>query len=87
MTNKQVSESIKSLPDEGLGELANFVEYLRFKYQDKTRKGRSRGQVTRLKDLKGILKGYDFSPEDIAQARRELWVGLGREHLLDMAKR
>lgn len=25
----------------------------------------------------GILKGFDFSPEYIAEARKELWVGFG----------
>jgi hypothetical protein len=27
----------------------------------------------------GILEGYDFSPEFIAEARKELWAGFGKE--------
>ena len=87
MTDQQVAESIKSLPEEGQGELASFLEYLRFKYQSQTGKHRSRGKVKQIKDLKGILKGYDFSPELISQVRRETWAGFGRERLMDLPKR
>jgi hypothetical protein len=27
----------------------------------------------------GILQGYDFSPEFIAEARKEMWAGFGKE--------
>jgi hypothetical protein len=27
----------------------------------------------------GILKGFDFSPEYIAEARKELWAGVGAD--------
>jgi hypothetical protein len=29
--------------------------------------------------LKGLLKGYDFSPEFIAEARREMWGNFPRD--------
>ena len=65
-----------------MDELAAFVEYLRYKYQRQAT-SKQPAKVTRLKDLEGILKGYDFSPEFIAEARREMWGNFGREHLLD----
>ncbi len=82
MTSKQVTETIKTLPAESMDELAAFVEYLKYKYQRQSAIKRRR-KMTRLKDLHGILKGYDFSPEKIAEARREMWGNFGREHLLD----
>lgn len=82
MTIQQVAESIKTLPAESMEELAAFVEYLRYKYQHQAPSKES-GKTTRLKDLEGILQGYDFSPEFIAEARREMWGNFGREHLLD----
>ncbi len=87
MSTKQVVETIKTLPDESLNELASFIEYLRFKYQHKARSGKQSIKAVRLRDLKGILKGYDFPPELINQARREMWSGLGREHLLELNER
>ncbi|MDL1896919.1 DUF2281 domain-containing protein [Anaerolineae bacterium CFX7] len=82
MTVKQMNESIKALPPESMEELAVFVQYLQYKYQRQAIRKR-RPKPTRLKDLHGILKGYDFSPEKIAEARREMWGNFGREHLLD----
>ena len=32
-------------------------------------------QSFRLVKLGGLLKGYDFSPEFIAEVRREIWRG------------
>ena len=81
MTVKQVTESIKTLPPEGMDELATFVQYLQYKYQRQDKRKR-RAKTTRLKDLHGILKGYDFSPEKIAEACREMWGNFGRDHLL-----
>jgi hypothetical protein len=35
--------------------------------------------------LKGLLKGYDFSPELIAEARREMWGNFPRDIEFDVA--
>lgn len=80
MTMQQLVKTIETLPPEGVNELENYLEYLRFKYQQKSKRRR---KPLKLKELKGILKGYDFSPEKIAQARREMWGNFGRERLLD----
>jgi hypothetical protein len=82
MTSKQVTDTIKTLPAESMDELAAFVEYLKYKYQRQNAIKRRR-KTTRLKDLEGMLEGYDFSPKFIAEARREMWGNFGREHLLD----
>ncbi|MEZ4767097.1 MAG: hypothetical protein R2844_01560 [Caldilineales bacterium] len=33
--------------------------------------------VAQITKLDGILEGFDFSPEVLAEARRELWSGFG----------
>jgi hypothetical protein len=78
LTLHKVTEVLKNLPEEGQTELASYLEYLRFKYQVKPARTQHAKKV-RLKDLKGILKGYNFSSEVIAQARQEMWGTLGHE--------
>ena len=85
MTARQISEVIKNLPREGQNELANYLDYLRFKYKVKQSRPR-RTKKLHLKDLKGKLKGYDVSRQVIDQTRREVWDNLGREHILDKSK-
>lgn len=85
LTARQISETLKNLPREGQNELANYLDYLRFKYQVKSKRPRRTKKLV-LKDLKGKLKGYDVSRKIIDQTRREVWGNLGREHLLDDIK-
>lgn len=69
---KKIYEQIQTLPEESLLELTRYIEFLRFK----TRKPKAKSRATRplrIVKLEGLLKGYDFSPEFIAEARREMW--------------
>lgn len=85
LTARQISETLKNLPREGQNELANYLEYLRFKYKVKSKRPRHAKKLA-LKDLKGKLKGYDVSGAAIDQTRREIWGKLGREHIFDDTK-
>lgn len=64
------------LPLDSLLDLAKFVEFLRFK-AGLAQPERAKSEVNILDRLDGILAGYDFSPEMLAEARREMWHGFG----------
>lgn len=69
---QKIYKQVQDLPPESLLELDNFIEFLRFKAQA----SRADDQVVpslRIIKLGGILRGYDFSPELLAEARREMW--------------
>ena len=74
---QKIYKQIQDLPEESLVELARYVEFLRFKA--KTSISRRKTKTTKesrplkIVKLEGLLKGYDFSPELIAEARREIW--------------
>jgi hypothetical protein len=61
-------------------ELAKFIEFLRFK-ADKTKPGAEDADERPFRPVKlgGLLEGYDFSPEFIAEARREMWGNFPRD--------
>lgn len=65
---QRIYEQVQTLPEESLLELARYVEFLKFK-ADRRRSKRP----LRIIKLGGILEGYDFSPEMLAEARREIW--------------
>ena len=67
---KSVLEKLAKLPVEKQKEVLEFVESLE-------KKG---GSKTRRHSLKGLWKhlGIEVSPEDIAEARGEMWGGFPR---------
>ncbi len=69
LTVQEIYEEIQQLPPERLSELAIFVDFRRFKSQP----AGEPTQTLRPVRLRGLLRGYDFSPEAVADARRELW--------------
>ena len=75
MFTQKLQQEILELPQESLPELEKFIEFLRFKSKPrKTRKAQEEKlDTTAARSLHGILKGYDFSPEFIAETRREMW--------------
>lgn len=80
VTAQQIYEQIQDLPEESLSDLAKYIEFLRFKaHTTTTDKGAEK--PLRIIKLRGLLKGYDFSPEFIAEARREMWKKFGTEEL------
>jgi len=64
--------AIDTLPDSALVELSQFVEFLQFKAQLEPVETPPFNPV----DFpEGLLSEFDFSPEYIAEARKELWIG------------
>jgi hypothetical protein len=57
---------------------------LRFR-ANRSHEERQVGKPVHIKDLEGILDGYDFSPEFIAEARREMWANFPRDIEFDIA--
>lgn len=70
-----IYEQARRLPPDSLAELAKYVEYLQYKASGQLAQAPANGDV--LRRLDGILEGYDFSPELLAEARQELWRGFG----------
>lgn len=75
-------QTIDRLPENTLLELARFIEFLQFKSQrdvrvndDTATKGEPPFNPVYFPE--GILQGYEFSPEFIADARKELWAAFG----------
>lgn len=71
-TTQQLFEQIKTLPSDSLDELATYVDFLRYKTR-KVEDAQPTETPLRVIKLRGLLKGYDFSPEVLAEARREMW--------------
>jgi len=75
-------QAIDRLPENALIELTRFIEFLQFKSQrdvqvneDTATKGETPFNPVYFPE--GILQGYEFSPEFIADTRKELWAGFG----------
>jgi hypothetical protein len=78
MTYQDIYQQILELPQESLVELAKFIEFLRFKAGESATETKAEKPLRIIK-LGGLLKGYDFSPELIAEARREMWSNFPRD--------
>jgi hypothetical protein len=71
----EIYEQIRNLPQESLGDLAHYIEFLRFKTRSSQSKRGSEASL-RIVKLGGIAKGYNFSPELLAAERRAMWQSL-----------
>ncbi|MEI2688598.1 MAG: hypothetical protein V9H69_02375 [Anaerolineae bacterium] len=71
-TAQHIFEQIETLPSDSLDELATYVDFLRFKAR-KAEDAEPAEKPLRVIKLRGLLKGYDFSPEVLAETRREMW--------------
>ncbi len=73
LTKQQLYKTIDELPPESLSEVAQFLEFLKFK--------QARGQAIpqkRIVKLGGLWKDQpEITEEDIAEARREMWGKFG----------
>jgi hypothetical protein len=72
---QQIYEQARQLPPESLADLVQYVEFLRFKAQSATKETATPAKL-RIVKLRGLFKDYDFSPELLAEARREMWQKL-----------
>ena len=68
VTKEQIVEILDELPPDSLTEVRQFLNFIRFKNRGAT----GDSAVT----LGGLLAGYEFTEEDIQQARREMWGSL-----------
>jgi len=78
VTYQDIYQQIEELPQASLVELAKYIEFLRFK-ADGANKGKQAKKPVHIRDLEGLLEGYDFSPEFIAEARQEMWGNFPRD--------
>ncbi len=78
VTYQDICQQIEELPQASLVELAKYIEFLRFKVGESAT-GTEAEKPLRIIKLGGLLEGYDFSPEFIAEARREMWGNFPRE--------
>ena len=84
VTYQDIYQQILELPQASLVDLAKYVEFLRFKAGESATETKVEKPLRIIK-LKGLLKGYDFSPELIAEARREMWGNFPRDIEFDVA--
>jgi len=73
---QQIYEQALKLPEESLLELRGYLEFLRFKMRAPATESETKApplSTRQIVKLEGLLEGYDFSPEFIAEARREMW--------------
>ncbi|MCP4538808.1 MAG: DUF2281 domain-containing protein, partial [Chloroflexi bacterium] len=75
-------QAIDKLPENTLIELARFIEFLQFKSQRDAQVSddmatKDEPPFNPVYFPEGILQDYEFSPEFIAGARKELWTGFG----------
>ena len=84
VTYQGICQQIEELPQASLAELARFIEFLRFKAgKTKPKAEDADERPFRPVKLGGLLEGYDFSPEFIAEARREMWGNFPRDIEMD----
>jgi hypothetical protein len=69
---QRLHAEIDNLPEESLLELEKFLEFLHFKTMNTSKQTQPFPPLTIIK-LRGILKGSDFSPKLLAEARQEMW--------------
>jgi hypothetical protein len=70
---QKIQQEVLELPQETLPELERFIEFLRFKTKPRKSRKAETNPPLKIVKLGGILEGYDFSPEMLAEARREMW--------------
>jgi len=72
ITVQQIHEQIGSVPAESLSDLADYIEFLRFRVNRVATQPEPSFPL-RIVRLRGLLKEYDFSPELLTEARGDMW--------------
>ena len=75
---EQLIDTIGELPEDSLPELAEFLEFLRFKRE---RVDSGRRPMVEPVVLEGLWKGVRLDEADIDDIRREMWSGFGDRQL------
>jgi hypothetical protein len=73
--SNEIQKALDELPPKDISEVARFINYLKFKAQPSA----DFPLAEKKSKLGGLWKGVEFTEEDIAQARREMWGGSGGE--------
>lgn len=73
-----IYKEAKQLPPASLADLAKYLEFLKFKAEQRQVPEQEAPNLHVVK-LRGLLNGYDVSPEALALARREMWRKLETE--------
>ncbi len=74
---KEIDVSLRELPPEGLIELANFLDYVRFKFK----KSSSASSPYHPIALGGLWKDESIDEKGIDNLRKEMWSGFGDRDL------
>jgi hypothetical protein len=74
---QKIMLSLDSLPPEGLKEVVNFLEYMRFKFQNMSKKSTRYTPIA----LGGLWKGETIDEKDIREVRKEMWHNLENREL------
>ncbi|MGD2086404.1 MAG: hypothetical protein PVH61_09505 [Candidatus Aminicenantes bacterium] len=74
---QKIMVSLDSLPPEGLQEVVNFLEYMRFKFQDISKKSTQYKPIA----LGGLWRGETINEKDIQEVRKEMWQNLENREL------
>jgi hypothetical protein len=69
--------SLSHIPPEGLQEVLNFMDYLRFKFQ----KASTTSTPYLPVKLGGLWKDEKIDEKDIDEIRQEMWKSLGNKEL------
>jgi hypothetical protein len=74
---RRIMLSLDKLPPEGLQEVVNFLEYVRFKFPKKS------ATTTPYRPIVfgGLWKNENIDDKDIDEVRREMWQSLGDRKL------
>ena len=65
VSKEQIIHLLDELPPDSLYEVQQFLDFMRFRSQQQAHEP--------AVAIGGLLEGYRFTAEDIAQARREMW--------------
>ncbi len=79
-TLERIYKEVQELPEESLPELEQYIAFLKFKVSESSQpptESKKPLSTDTIRRLEGLLEGYDFSPELLAEARREMWRGFG----------
>jgi hypothetical protein len=74
---QKIMLSLASLPPEGLQEVVNFLEYMRFKFQNMSPSSTPYKPIA----LGGLWKGESIDEKDIREVRNEMWQSLEKRRL------
>lgn len=74
---QKIMLSLESLPPEGLKEVVNFLEYMRFKFQNMSKTSPQYKPIA----LGGLWKGETIDEKDIREVRSGMWQSLEKRQL------